>query len=55
MKNIESKILSVKDAKYFAKKRVPKGIFQMFEAGSGSNSIHELDPSFVDLPDNWER
>ncbi len=37
MKNIESKILSVKDAKYFAKKRVPKSIFQMFEAGSGSN------------------
>lgn len=41
MKNIESKILSVKDAKYFAKKRVPKGIFQMFEAGSGSNVTAE--------------
>lgn len=41
MKNIESKILSVKDAKYFAEKRVPKGIFQMFEAGSGSNVTAE--------------
>ena len=37
MKDIASKILSVNDARYFAKKRVPEGIFQMFEAGSGSN------------------
>lgn len=37
MKNIATKILSVNDARYFAKKRVPEGIFQMFEAGSGSN------------------
>lgn len=41
MKNIESKILSVEDARYFAKKRVPAGIFQMFEAGSGSNVTAE--------------
>lgn len=41
MKNIASKILSVNDARYFAKKRVPKGIFQMFEAGSGSNVTAE--------------
>ena len=33
MKNITSKILSVNDARYFAKKWVQKGIFQMFEAG----------------------
>src|SRR5690625_6506640 len=36
-KDLESRILSVADAKYFAKRRVPKSIFQMFEAGSGSN------------------
>lgn len=41
MKNIASKILSVDDARYFAQKRVPKGIFQMFEAGSGSNVTAE--------------
>lgn len=41
MKNIASKILSVDDARYFAKKRVPAGIFQMFEAGSGSNVTAE--------------
>lgn len=41
MKNIESKILSVEDARYFARKRVPAGIFQMFEAGSGSNVTAE--------------
>ena len=41
MKNIASKILSVSDARYFAEKRVPKGIFQMFEAGSGSNVTAE--------------
>lgn len=41
MKNIASKILSVNDARYFAKKRVPAGIFQMFEAGSGSNVTAE--------------
>lgn len=41
MKNIATKILSVDDARYFAKKRVPAGIFQMFEAGSGSNVTAE--------------
>ncbi|WP_262246716.1 alpha-hydroxy acid oxidase [Parapedobacter soli] len=41
MKNISSKILSVEDARYFAKKRVPAGIYQMFEAGSGSNVTAE--------------
>jgi isopentenyl diphosphate isomerase/L-lactate dehydrogenase-like FMN-dependent dehydrogenase len=34
---IASRIQSVADARYFAERRVPKGIFQMFEAGSGSN------------------
>ena len=34
---IASRIESVADARYFAERRVPKGIFQMFEAGSGSN------------------
>ena len=41
MKNLASKMLSVNDARYFAKKRVPEGIFQMFEAGSGSNVTAE--------------
>jgi isopentenyl diphosphate isomerase/L-lactate dehydrogenase-like FMN-dependent dehydrogenase len=34
---IASRLQSVADARYFAERRVPKGIFQMFEAGSGSN------------------
>jgi hypothetical protein len=34
---IASRIQSVADARYFTERRVPKGIFQMFEAGSGSN------------------
>jgi isopentenyl diphosphate isomerase/L-lactate dehydrogenase-like FMN-dependent dehydrogenase len=34
---IASRIQAVADARYFAERRVPKGIFQMFEAGSGSN------------------
>ena len=34
---IASRIQSVADARYFAERRVPTGIFQMFEAGSGSN------------------
>ena len=34
---IASRIQSVADAHYFAQQRVPAGIFQMFEAGSGSN------------------
>lgn len=41
MKNIATKIQSVEDARYFAEKRVPKSIFQMFEAGSGSNVTAE--------------
>src|SRR4051794_23247503 len=32
------KIESVADARELAARRVPKGIFQMFEAGSGSNA-----------------
>lgn len=32
-----SRIQSVEDARLLAKRRVPRGIFQMFEAGSGSN------------------
>jgi isopentenyl diphosphate isomerase/L-lactate dehydrogenase-like FMN-dependent dehydrogenase len=34
---VASRIESVADARYFAEQRVPRGIFQMFEAGSGSN------------------
>ena len=34
---VATRIQSVADAHYFAERRVPKGIFQMFEAGSGSN------------------
>jgi len=34
---VASRIQSVADARYFAERRVPTGIFQMFEAGSGSN------------------
>lgn len=34
---VANRIQSVADAHYFAKRRVPAGIFQMFEAGSGSN------------------
>jgi isopentenyl diphosphate isomerase/L-lactate dehydrogenase-like FMN-dependent dehydrogenase len=34
---VATRIESVADAHYFAEQRVPKGIFQMFEAGSGSN------------------
>ena len=37
MRNIEARIQSVEDARHFARRRLPKGIFQMFEAGSGSN------------------
>ena len=32
-----AKIESVADARELAARRLPKGIFQMFEAGSGSN------------------
>ena len=34
---VATRIQSVDDAQYFAERRVPTGIFQMFEAGSGSN------------------
>jgi pre-mycofactocin synthase len=34
---VATRIQSVADAHYFAERRVPKGIFQLFEAGSGSN------------------
>lgn len=34
---VAARMQSVGDAHYFAERRVPKGIFQMFEAGSGSN------------------
>ena len=34
---VAARIQSVADAHYFAERRVPKGIFQLFEAGSGSN------------------
>jgi pre-mycofactocin synthase len=34
---VAARIQSVADARYFAERRVPASIFQMFEAGSGSN------------------
>jgi isopentenyl diphosphate isomerase/L-lactate dehydrogenase-like FMN-dependent dehydrogenase len=34
---VAARMQSVGDARYFAERRVPQGIFQMFEAGSGSN------------------
>jgi isopentenyl diphosphate isomerase/L-lactate dehydrogenase-like FMN-dependent dehydrogenase len=34
---VAARMQSVGDAHYFAERRVPKGIFQLFEAGSGSN------------------
>jgi isopentenyl diphosphate isomerase/L-lactate dehydrogenase-like FMN-dependent dehydrogenase len=34
---VATRMESVGDAHYFAERRVPRGIFQMFEAGSGSN------------------
>lgn len=36
-----SRIQSVEDARLLARRRLPKGIFQMFEAGSGSNVTME--------------
>lgn len=41
MRDIEERIQSVEDARYFARRRVPKSVFQMFEAGSGSNVTAE--------------
>lgn len=41
MRDLETRIQSVEDARHFAERRVPKGIFQMFEAGSGSNATME--------------
>jgi L-lactate dehydrogenase (cytochrome)/glycolate oxidase len=41
MRDIASRIQSVADARDFAERRLPKGIFQMFEAGSGSNATME--------------
>jgi len=37
MSKIVSRIQSVEDARLLAERRLPKGIYQMFEAGSGSN------------------
>jgi pre-mycofactocin synthase len=37
MRDVASRIQSVEDAYYFAKRRVPKGIFQMFEGRSGAS------------------
>lgn len=41
MRNIEERIQSVADARELARRRVPKSVFQMFEAGSGSNVTAE--------------
>ena len=47
---IASRIQSVADAHHFARQRVPEGIFQMFEAGSGSNvTMRENVRAFEDV------
>jgi isopentenyl diphosphate isomerase/L-lactate dehydrogenase-like FMN-dependent dehydrogenase len=47
---VAARIESVADAQYFAERRVPTGIFQMFEAGSGSNvTIRENQRAFEDV------
>jgi pre-mycofactocin synthase len=47
---IAARIQSVGDAHYFAERRVPKGVFQMFEAGSGSNvTMRENRRAFEDV------
>jgi isopentenyl diphosphate isomerase/L-lactate dehydrogenase-like FMN-dependent dehydrogenase len=38
MRDVVSKIQSVADAEYFAKKRLPAALFQTYEAGSGSDA-----------------
>ena len=46
-----AKIGSVADARELAERRLPKGIFQMFEAGSGSNAtMDENAQAFRDVP-----
>ena len=37
MSDVASRIESVSDARYLAERRLPKSLFQMFEAGSGSD------------------
>jgi pre-mycofactocin synthase len=37
MRNLASCIQSVDDARYFAQRRLPRSLFQSYEAGSGSN------------------
>jgi isopentenyl diphosphate isomerase/L-lactate dehydrogenase-like FMN-dependent dehydrogenase len=36
MRNIASRIQSVEDARYFAQRRLPKGLYRLLEAGSGA-------------------
>jgi len=38
MRNVAPRIQNFADAEYFAKKRLPKALFQTYEAGSGSNA-----------------
>ncbi|HEX5018831.1 MAG TPA: alpha-hydroxy acid oxidase [Actinomycetes bacterium] len=42
MRDIAGKINSVADARYFARKRTPKSIFQLFDAGSGPSITARL-------------
>ena len=45
-----AKIESVEDARELAARRLPKGVFQMFEAGSGSNAtMDENERAFRDV------
>jgi len=50
MRNLEARIQSVEDARYFAKRRVPKSLFQLFEAGSGAGVTARLnEKAFEDV------
>ncbi len=50
MRNLETRIHSVEDAHYFAKRRVPKSIFQYFEGGSGAGVSARLnEKAFEDV------
>ena len=45
-----ARIESVADARDLAARRLPKGVFQMFEAGSGSNAtMDENEQAFRDV------
>ena len=50
MKDVVNRINSVADARYFARKRTPKSIFQLFDAGSGPSITARLnEKAFEDV------